>query len=95
MAANNLQLQQSQLEKERQQALRQLRLLEREMADYGNNLKDRAATIRELTEEQLQAGEIDFFQYLQSLEAALQSELDFLDLEHRLSIAELQVAYLK
>ncbi len=95
MAANNLGLQRSQLEKERQLARQQADILQDQFERYGQDLQDQASLIRQLTEAQLLNGEIDYFRYLQSLEMALQNELDYLDLQRQYREALLRVAFLK
>ncbi len=55
----------------------------RQYNDYlrgaASELLSQASLLRSLASMQLQAGEIDFFQYLQSIDVALQNELEYLN----------------
>jgi len=48
----------------------------------GSDLREEASVLRDLATRQLESGDIDYFQYVQALEAALRNELDYLDLIH-------------
>ncbi len=57
--------------------------IRREALDtQGGDLLDEANVLRDLAARQLESGDIDYFQYVQALEAALRNELDYLDLIH-------------
>ena len=94
MASNRMEGQLDVLEKERVLARQQASSLKNELDSYGRQLIDQSALLRQLAKLQLDNGEIDFFRYLQSLQMALENELDFLDLQYRYVEAVLQVEYL-
>lgn len=74
-ASNSLEGQRRFLTQERARSRQQLLALQRQLAEQGSALLAQAQALRELTQQQLGAGEIDYFQYAQSLEAALSNEL--------------------
>ncbi|MEZ4953661.1 MAG: efflux RND transporter permease subunit [Saprospiraceae bacterium] len=94
MAANQLEGRSTILEKERATAKLQASSLRNELDSYGRQLTDQATLLRQLAQVQLDNGEIDFFRYWQSLQMALNNELDFLDLQYQYVEAVLQVEYL-
>ena len=78
IAANELELVEQNLQYTRRQSLERVLALRRQLDQQGTQLQQQAARLRNLAEEQLNAGEVDYFRYLQSLEAALRSELDYI-----------------
>jgi len=94
IAQNDLQLANLELERQRELAREQAFLLQNQLNTSGEALRVQAQTLRELAEAQLRNGEIDYFRYVQSLEAALQNELDYLDLVQQYNQAVLELEYL-
>ena len=95
MVANRMEQRIDVLEKEKALVLQQATSLKNELDTYGRQLTDQAALLRQLAKAQLDNGEIDFFRYLQSLQMALENELDFLDLKYRYVEAVLRLEYLR
>ena len=95
MAANQLEGQRTVLEKERALARQQASSLKNELDSYGQQLTGQAALLRQLAQVRLDNGEIDFFRFVQSIQMALASELDFLDLQYQYLEAVLRLEYLK
>jgi cobalt-zinc-cadmium resistance protein CzcA len=93
-AVNELQRQQRLLEQERQLALQQMQGFHQQLQDSGQRLQRQAAQLRHLAALQLRAGEIDYFQYVQSLEAAFANELQYLDLVEQYNQANLFFQFL-
>ncbi len=58
------------------------------------DLLEEARNLRNLASLQLQQGEIDFFQYLQSVDVALQNELEYLDAVRQYNQAIIELQYL-
>lgn len=94
IAANQLTQQQSEWQRERNLARRQVDQLQRQLSNQGRDLRQQAERIRQLTEAQFTQGEVDYFRYAQSLSAALQNELDYLDLIRQYNQAVLQLSFL-
>jgi len=94
IAQNDLQLANLELERQRELAREQALLLQNQLNTSGEALREQAQAIRGLAEAQLQNGEIDYFRYVQSLEAALQNELDYLDLVQQYNRAVLELRYI-
>ncbi len=94
VSQNNLQLAMVQLQQQRQLAREQAQLLRNQLDTSGAALQEQARMLRELATTQLQNGEIDYFRYVQSLEAALQNELDYLDLVQQYNQAVLALQYI-
>jgi len=94
IAANQLQWQERQLEQRREQATQEVALLQQLLEEQGAALQDQAASLRRLAQLQLEAGEVDYFRYVQSLDAALQSELDYLVLIRQYNTAVLDYNFL-
>ncbi len=95
MATNRMEQRIDVLEKERALAVQQATSLKNEVDTYGRQLTDQATLLRQLANVQLDNGEIDFFRYTQSLQMALQNELDFLDLQYQYVEAVLRLEYLQ
>ncbi len=94
IVANELQWQERQLEQRREQATQEVALLQQLLEEQGAALQDQAASLRRLAQLQLEAGEVDYFRYVQSLDAALQSELDYLVLIRQYNTAVLDYNFL-
>lgn len=93
-AANQLQAQQELLRQERALAQQQLAQLRQQLDTEGDELRTQAAQLRQLATQQLRAGEADYFQYAQSLQAALDNELQQAELVHRFNQAALYFQFL-
>ena len=83
VAQNDLEQFAHQLDQQRQELGQNLELLASQWADQGTALAEQANLLRQLAEQQLQEGEVDYFRYLQSQEAALQSDLERMALLHQ------------
>ncbi|MCB9081820.1 MAG: CusA/CzcA family heavy metal efflux RND transporter [Lewinellaceae bacterium] len=75
----------------REQATR----LAQQLARTQGVVTEQVQTLRRLATAQWQSGETDFFRYVQSLDAAFQSELEFLDLRWRYDETVLEWMYWK
>lgn len=93
-AANNLALHRQRLQQERSMALRQARMLQQQIQEQGRNLLQQAEQLRSLAATRLRAGETDYFQYAQSLEAALKNELQYIELSGQYNQAVLYLEFL-
>jgi len=93
-AENRLRRREARLQRQRERALREVIVLRRQLDEQGQNLLDQAQNLRRLADRRLEEGEVDYFQYLQSQQAALQSELDYLELKHRYNQSVLYYQYL-
>jgi cobalt-zinc-cadmium resistance protein CzcA len=93
-AANQLQAQQTLLQQERELTQRQVVQLFQQLEEEGQSLRTQAARLRELANLQLRAGEADYFQYAQSLQAALENDLQHAALTHRYNQAVLYLQFL-
>jgi cobalt-zinc-cadmium resistance protein CzcA len=89
-----LQGQQQRLQQERVIANIQLRQLRQQLEEQGAALQKQAAQLRRLANFQLEQGEVDYFQYAQSLRAALSSELERINLIARYNQAVLYLDFL-
>jgi cobalt-zinc-cadmium resistance protein CzcA len=93
-AAQQLQGQRQQLEQERQMAQVQWQQLARQLEEQGPALLAQARQLRQLAQLQLEQGEVNYFQYAQSLNAALSSELERINLTARYNQAVLYLEFL-
>jgi heavy metal efflux system protein len=93
-AGNELQRQQQLLRQERQLAQQQMQGFFQQLQTSGQNLLGQATRLRQLAGLQLRAGEIDYFQYVQSLEAAFANELQYLSLVEQYNQANLFFQFL-
>ncbi|WP_421946396.1 CusA/CzcA family heavy metal efflux RND transporter [Phaeodactylibacter xiamenensis] len=93
-AAQQLQGQRQQLEQERQMAQVQWQQLTRQLEEQGPALQAQARQLRQLAQLQLEQGEVNYFQYAQSLNAALSSELERINLTARYNQAMLYLEFL-
>jgi heavy metal efflux system protein len=93
-AGNELQRQQQLLRQERQLAQQQMQGFFQQLQTSGQNLLGQAIRLRQLAGLQLRAGEIDYFQYVQSLEAAFTNELQYLSLVEQYNQANLFFQFL-
>jgi len=92
--ANQLRGQRERLEQELALARQQLALLQQQLDTQGNDLLSQASRLRELAKQQLSAGEADYFQFAQSLQAALENELQYAELIARHNRAALYLQFL-
>ena len=99
-----LESEQWELEKEQQNlkinqfiAQQQLEISKQQEAfDYFKNEGNSVATeIIKVTERSFQQGEIDFFQFIQSMDLALQIKMQYLEAVYQQNIAQLNLIYLK
>ncbi len=93
-AAQQLQGQRQHLEQERRMAQVQWQQLARQLEEQGPALRSQALQLRQLARLQLEQGEINYFQYAQSLNAALSSELERTNLIARYNRAVLYLEFL-
>ena len=94
VAANQLELTRQQLQREVVSRSRQVRIQRNLLDTEGQALQQQAADLRRLAARQLEQGEIDYFRYFQSLDAAVQSELQYLELLQAYNQAVLQLNYI-
>jgi heavy metal efflux system protein len=94
VAANELRGRQNLLENSLATARRQATLLFEELQENGSRQQEQARSLRSLAETQLKNGEIDYFRYIQSIEAALRNDLQYIDLLNRYNQAVLFLEYL-
>jgi cobalt-zinc-cadmium resistance protein CzcA len=87
IAINNWEMGKNVVEQNRRRAARQVVVAWRQHEEQGARLSEQIQQLRLLAERQLQAGEVDYFRYLQSLEFALRGELELLDITHRYNLA--------
>ena len=93
IALNNLEQIRQQTQWEIQGRYQQV-LIQRDLLNVqGPDLREQASELRRLANRQLEQGDIDYFQYFQSLDAAIQSELQYLELLHAYNQAVLQLNY--
>jgi len=93
-ARNILDYQEQQLAQQLDLAIQQVTLLRNQLDENGADLLRQAEQLRALSETQLRNGEINYFQYWQSVQAALQSELDYLDMLYQYDQAVLYLEFL-
>ena len=93
-AAQQLRGQRQQLEQERQMAQVQLQQLAQQLEEQGPALQAQARQLRQLAQLQLEQGEVNYFQYAQSLNASLSSELELINLTARYNQAVLYLEFL-
>ncbi|MCB0551240.1 MAG: CusA/CzcA family heavy metal efflux RND transporter [Phaeodactylibacter sp.] len=93
-AANSLAYHRQLLQQERLLARQQAQALRQQLQEEGQNLLSQAAQLRRLAATQLRAGETDYFQFAQSLEAALKNELQYLELSGQYNQAVLYLEFL-
>lgn len=93
-AVQNLKGQQQFLQQEQYRALQQYQALRRQLEVQGSELQQQAIILRRLARQQLLEGEIDYFQYAQSLEGALRNELAYNALLSRYNQAVLYFIFL-
>lgn len=94
IAGNNLELVSYNLQRRIELSRQQVTLLRQQLDTNGAELRRQAQALRDLANMQLENGEIDYFRYVQSLEAALRNELDYLDLVNRYNQAVLELQFL-
>lgn len=68
--------------------------LARQLEEQGPALLAQARQLRQLAQLQLEQGEVNYFQYAQSLNAALSSELERINLTARYNQAVLYLEFL-
>ena len=93
-AVNNLGLQRQLLQQERRMVLQQAQALQQQLQEEGQNLLRHSAQLRQLATARLRAGETDYFQFAQSLEAALKNELQYIELSGKYNQAVLYLEFL-
>lgn len=93
-ATNELEAVQFNLDRETSLAFEQTMLFHNELEASGGSLKENATTLRRLSNLQFQQGDIDYFDYVQSLNAALELELQYLELLNQYNQAVLYLEYL-
>lgn len=76
-----------QIARQRESSAAQLRLIIDLLNTQGDSLLKQAQQLRTLAELRIQSGETDYFQIFLSLESAVQSELEHLNLLHRFNMA--------
>lgn len=87
IAQNEAKTAERQYELSAQIAIYQALTLHVELSTAGKKLLDQAAALRNLADKQRSEGEIDYFRYAQSIEAAWQNDLLYLDLLRRYNLA--------
>ncbi len=95
VAGNQLLWAEHRFESQAQELSLQAQNWDSELRDRGDMLKAQAAQLRRLSRQQLEAGAIDYFEYLRSLEAALQTELEYLKLVHCYNQAVIGLEFFK
>ncbi|MCB0592917.1 MAG: CusA/CzcA family heavy metal efflux RND transporter, partial [Phaeodactylibacter sp.] len=93
-AANNLNWQRQFLRQERRMALQQAQALRQQLQEEGQALLQQADQLRRLAAARLRAGETDYFQFAQSLEAGLKNELQYIELSGQYNQAVLYLDFL-
>jgi len=93
VATNRWQQARQQLQREVTSQSQQVRIQRNLLDTEGSALQQQSADLRRLAARQLEQGEIDYFRYFQSLDAAIQSELQYLELLHAYNQAVLQLNY--
>ncbi|MCB0586059.1 MAG: efflux RND transporter permease subunit, partial [Phaeodactylibacter sp.] len=93
-AANNLELQRQFLKQEHRMVLQEARALYQQLQGEGQSLLSQAGQLRRLASTRLRAGETDYFQFAQSLEAALNNELQFIELCRQYNQAVIYLEFL-
>lgn len=94
IAQNNLQLTSLNLQQQQELLAEQVQLFRNQLDTNGFALREQAQVLRDLATTQLQNGEIDYFRYVQSLQAALRNEMDYLDLVQQYNQAVLELMFL-
>ncbi len=94
IANNNLQLVTANLQRQIEWRTQQVQLLQEQLTTNGATLRLQAQSLRNLAETQLKNGEIDYFRYVQSLDAALKNELEYLNLLNRYNQSVLELQFL-
>lgn len=82
------------LENSRRQALSDVTKYQRLLDYFNEQGLDQAAVIRRIATAQVEAGEIDFFQYLQSLQRYTQARLQYLETVRNYNFSVIQLEYL-
>ncbi len=93
-AEERLDLAQMQLNSERAKALSDAEKYQRLLVYYRDQGLDQAAIIRRTASLQMDAGEIDFFQYLQSLQRYTQTRLQYFETLRNFNMSIIQLEYL-
>lgn len=86
--------QQQQYREEQTRAAEAFLLLKEEMDVHGRELGDIAESLRDLALIQRQAGEIDYYRYLEIVRLAQERELELLELTQRYNLALIRLLYL-
>jgi cobalt-zinc-cadmium resistance protein CzcA len=94
MADQRLDQVRQQLDWEREKVEQMVRQYNNYLRGPANDLLTQATLLRDLANTQLQAGEIDFFQYIQSVDVALQNELEYLNAVHQYNQAVIDLRFL-
>jgi cobalt-zinc-cadmium resistance protein CzcA len=94
MADQRLEQVRQELSWEREKMERMARQYNDYLRGPANDLLTQARLLRNLAATQLQAGEIDFFQYLQSVDVALQNELEYLNAVNQYNQAVIDLRFL-
>ncbi|HMQ48551.1 MAG TPA: CusA/CzcA family heavy metal efflux RND transporter [Saprospiraceae bacterium] len=90
VAINELEWQKTELTRLQKQAWEQVTRLQQQLQTYARSLQTQQSSLLELSLQQWQNGEIDYFTYLQSLTLALQNDLAYLDLIYQYHQAVLE-----
>jgi cobalt-zinc-cadmium resistance protein CzcA len=93
-AEEQLDLARMQFAAERAKALSNAEKYQRLLVYYREQGFDQAATIRRTATLQMEAGEIDFFQYLQSLQRYTQTRLQYFESLRNFNLSVIQLEYL-
>ena len=75
-------------------ALQQAQALRQQLQEEGQALLQQADQLRRLAAARLRAGETDYFQFAQSLEAGLKNELQYIELSGQYNQAVLYLDFL-
>ncbi len=94
IAFNELEWQSNQFEQHRRRALEQVARFRQLLNNQAAPLQEQARRLRELATVQLDQGEVDYFRYVQSLDAALTTELDLMELVRQYNAAVIEYEYL-
>ncbi|MCB0570718.1 MAG: CusA/CzcA family heavy metal efflux RND transporter, partial [Phaeodactylibacter sp.] len=93
-AANELARQRQILEQERQLARQQALNWRQQLDSTGKVLLEQGERLKALAMAQLRSGEIDYFQYVQSVQAAFENEIQYIKLIEQSNQAVLYLQYL-
>ncbi len=94
MVTNENQRLRTQLRRQLDYTLAAGSLLSQQLTTSGAALREQAEQLERLSEQQLRAGEIDYFRYAQSLDAALRNRLEYLDLQNQFNQTMIEMDFL-